>query len=190
VSKEDLEAAALVGGAVAFVVALWQYRIAQQWKRAEWVAAEMRAFLEDPWVRVTCTLIDCGAWKGRLPPDAEAEVLVSDDEIKVALVHHRQREDGFTPKEALIRDAFDRFLDGMELFAAHVRSGLVLAKDFAPYLSYWAFHIHRARAGDPKVDRLVQLRAYASEYGYSGALALLEELAGHHAVVARRPTTR
>ena len=187
-NKEDLEAIALLGGAVAFVAALWQYRIAQRWKRAEWIAAEMRAFLDDPWVRVTCTLIDWGARKVRLPPDAEVEALVTDDEIKAALVHHRLREDGFSPKEALIRDTFDRFLDGMELFAAHVRSGLVSAQDFAPYLSYWAFHIHRARAGDPKVDRLVQLRTYASEYGYLGALTLLEELAGHHTSVVGRPT--
>ena len=78
-NKEDLEAIALLGGAVAFVAALWQYRIAQRWKRAEWIAAEMRAFLDDPWVRVTCTLIDWGARKVRLPPDAEVEALVTDD---------------------------------------------------------------------------------------------------------------
>lgn len=182
-TKDDLETVALLSGAGAFVVALWQYRVAQRWKRAEWVAAEMRVFLDDPWVRVSCALIDWGARKVRLPPDAEGEVLVTDADIKGALVHHTRREDGFTPQEALIRDTFDRFLDGMELFAAHVQSGLVSARDFAPYLSYWAFHIHRARAGDPKADRLVQLRAYAGEYGYSGALALLEELAGHHKVM-------
>ena len=40
-----LKAVALVGAAVAFVVSLLQYRKAQQWKRAEWVAREMKAFL-------------------------------------------------------------------------------------------------------------------------------------------------
>lgn len=176
-TNDELGALTLVGAVIGFGVALYQYRIAQRWKRAEWVAAEMRAFLDDPWVRVACALIDWGARKVHLPPESPDEVMVTDDEVSAALVHHRDRPGGFHPKEALIRDAFDRFLDGMERCAAHVQSHLVSTSDFAPYLSYWAFHIENARRGDATVDRLVQLKVFARAYGYVGALALIGELA-------------
>jgi hypothetical protein len=178
--KDELNALALVGGVVAFVVALYQYRVAQRWKRAEWVATEMRSFLDDPWVRVACSMVDWGSRRVHLPPAADQEVLVTDDEIRAALVHHRERPNGFSPKEALIRDTFDRFLDGFERCSAHVRSRLVDEIDLAPYLSYWAFHIQSARAGDTKVERLVQLKAFARDYGYSGAMELIEKLAMLH----------
>jgi len=193
-TKDELAVLALVGGIVGFTVALYQYRVAQRWKRAEWVAGEMRGFLDDPWVRVACTLIDWGARKVHLPPAATEEVLVTDDEIRMALVHHQERPNGFSPKEALIRDTFDRFLDGIERCAAHVRSRLVSETDFAPYLSYWAFHIQTARAGDPKVDRLVQLKVFARNYGYVGALELIETLSKLHAAglpnTPQQPTKR
>src|SRR6185436_11768985 len=93
---------------------------------------------------------------------------------------HGTRTDAFTPKEALIRDTFDRFLDGLETCAAHVESGLVSSRDFAPYLDYWAYHIQHARAEDPRTGRLTQLRAFAEAYGYKGALTLIRQLATHY----------
>ena len=189
-TKEELDTLALAGAVVGFCVALYQYRVAQRWKRAEWVAGEMRAFLDDAWVRVACTLIDWGARRVHLPPESPEEVLVTDDEIGAALVHHRERPGGFRPKEALNRDTFDRFLDGMERCAAHVQSHLVSASDFAPYLSYWAFHIENAKVGDTSVDRLVQLKTFASEYGYAGALLLISEVAKLHSGAVGRPTRR
>jgi hypothetical protein len=40
--EDLLKAVALLGAAIAFGIGLFQYRRAQQWKRAEWVAQEMK----------------------------------------------------------------------------------------------------------------------------------------------------
>ena len=40
-ADEQIKLMALIGAAIAFVSGLVQYRKAQQWKRAEWVAQEM-----------------------------------------------------------------------------------------------------------------------------------------------------
>lgn len=55
-----LKAATLLGAAVAFVIGLIQYRRAQQWKRAEWVAQEMKGVFSDPLVQAALTMIDWG----------------------------------------------------------------------------------------------------------------------------------
>lgn len=184
---EDLVGLLTLAFAVfAFAVGLWQYHIAQRWKRAEWVAAEMRLFLDDPTVHTACLMIDWGLREVQLPPSGGAEVPVTDDEIRDALVHHRHRPNGFKKKEAQIRDVFDRFLDGLERCQAYVRSGLVEPADFVPYLSYWAHHIVAAREGDKSVDRLVQLKTYASDYGYYGALELMQALARLHPAVTSK----
>ena len=56
-----LKAIALVGAAGAFVVGLFQYRRAQQWKRAEWVAQEMKTLFADSLVQAVSLMIDWGA---------------------------------------------------------------------------------------------------------------------------------
>ena len=45
-----LTLAAMTGGLVAFLGGLMQYRRAQRWKRAEFVANEMKEFKADPMV--------------------------------------------------------------------------------------------------------------------------------------------
>ncbi len=44
---------------------LWQYRQAQKWKRAEWVAQEVKDFLRDPAVSNALWMLD---WKDRSLP--------------------------------------------------------------------------------------------------------------------------
>ena len=50
--------AAMSGGLIAFLAGLTQYRRAQRWKRAEFVAGEMKEFKADPWVRNALLLLD------------------------------------------------------------------------------------------------------------------------------------
>ncbi len=54
---------------------------------------------------------------------------------------------------------------------------LVSLSDIRPYLGYWADKVVHARMGDPKVDRLVQLRRYVRCYGYHGVETLFTRLA-------------
>ena len=170
----------LIGTLTALAVGLFQYRKAQQWKRAEWVAQEMKAFFDQPPVQNALYMIDWG--KRRIPLFPLREnfedryVEVTDDIIKDALLEHDQRSRPFSEVEEAIRDAFDCFLDGLEKFESYVGARLVKHSDLQPYLAYWCHNIATAKDGDPKVDRLVQLRKYMARYGYRGASQLIVHL--------------
>ena len=169
----------LLGGVTAFGIGLRQYRKAQHWKRAEWVAQEMKGFLGDHSVQVSLQIIDWGARRVCLFPDRERieerYAVVTDDSVAKALRQHDDKS-RFTEDEVAIRDAVDRFLDGIERFESYVTAGLIEDRDLRPYLHYWAYHISASQPGDRRVDRLVQLKQYADYYGFSGARSLLSRL--------------
>lgn len=171
-----LKIVALLGGAAAFASGLLQYMRSQRWKRAEWVAQEVRAFFADPLVAAATRMIDWGGRTVQLFPDKaepkERIVYVDDNTVTQALMYHGDRVCTFTETEAAIRDAFDRFLDGLEKFDQFIESGLVSADEVRPYLAYWIHHIRSTREGDPTTDRLVQLRKYIEAYGFRGVQRL------------------
>ncbi len=186
---EILKVFALLGSSIVFGIGLWQYRRAQQWKRAEWTAQEMKQLLSDPIVQAALLMIDLGSRNIPLYPDRDTEadryVFLNDDEIAHALKSHEDREDGFSALEADIRSAFDRLLDGLERFESYVTTGLVTEADLAAYLKYWASEICvEARPGTE--DRLIQLRLYMKKYGFAGADKLLMRIAKQAGTSRRR----
>src|SRR4051812_35100953 len=157
----------LVGAAVAFAVGLAQYRRGQQWKRAEWVAQEMKALFGDPVVQAALLMIEWGGRRIPLYPGRPAEgdryVRLTNKAVADALRLHDEGESGFTDEEADIRSAFDRFLDGLERFHSYVETGLVELSDLRPYLKYWAAALRQRRAEDHRIARLT---VYMRRYGY------------------------
>src|SRR5207253_10623044 len=100
-SPDDFfKAVALVGAIVAFIVGLLQYRKAQQWKRAEWVAQEMKQLFNDSVVRSVLLMIDWGARRIALYPESKIEseryLCLTDGDISRALMSHEERPNGFT----------------------------------------------------------------------------------------------
>lgn len=178
--EHTLTAVALAGAFGAFVTGLLQYRKAQRWKRAEWVAQEMKQLFGDPVVQAVLLMIDWGKRQIPLYPhredDSARSVLLGDDDIARALMLHDDRPEGFTDLEADIRGAFDRLLDGWERFQSYVEAGLVTDSDLTPYLRYWAEQICR-EALPGSEDRLIQLRRYMDRYGFGGAHKLLTRIA-------------
>lgn len=75
--KFGLSVIGLVGAAIAFVVGLSQYSRAQQWKRAEFLANEIKDLLADPKAVNALTMIDWGARRIKLIPDNEKRTLVT-----------------------------------------------------------------------------------------------------------------
>lgn len=177
-SFDDLaKALGLLGALYAFRVGLIQYRTAQQWKRAEWVAQEMKALFAEPLVQAALLMIDWQNRKVPLHPDegeaSKRDVYVTDDSVAAALApHSRQRP--FSALECEIRGAFDRLLDGLERLNSYVTTGLVTDGDLTPYLAYWASRVCGASEGE---TRLAALRVYMTTYGFAGALDLLERQA-------------
>jgi hypothetical protein len=184
-----LKALALLGAALAFLVGLLQYRRAQHWKRAEWVAQEMKALFGDPIVQAVFLMIDWGSRRIALYPDRKQEsdryVLLTNEIVADALMVHDDRPTGFSELEADIRAAFDKALDGLERFHSYVETGLVDLSDVGPYLRYWAVNLCDPRAERPREHRLNRLKAYMNRYGYEGALTLLQQIAGQKGAIRR-----
>jgi hypothetical protein len=114
----------------------------------------------------------------------ERYVVLTNEIVADALLPHEDRPNGFSEREADIRAAFDRFLDGLERFHSYVATGLVEVRDLQPYLKYWAVTLCRPRGPRPKDHRLVRLKAYMARYNFEGALDLLERIAAMEPVVA------
>jgi hypothetical protein len=176
--EDLLKAVALLGAAIAFGIGLFQYRRAQQWKRAEWVAQEMKLLFGNLRVQSALLMIDWGSRRIPLYPEREnvtdRYVLLTNEMVARALMLHSERSEGFSDLEADIREAFDQLLDGFERFNAYVEAGLVKLSDLRPYLKYWATNILRAVSSSE--HRLVRLRAYMKKYGFDGAYKLLERI--------------
>jgi hypothetical protein len=170
-----LTLATLSGGLIAFLVGLIQYRHAQRWRRAEFVANEMKEFKADPMVHNALLLLD---WNERavelFPSEADPNrhsICIKDQAIAAALVPHVARCD-FTPVEIALRDNFDRFFDRLERFEYFLEAGLVTCKQFAPYLSYWLDILGNENSGRKSPEVVRALWVYIDFY-YSGVTSLL-----------------
>lgn len=180
-SDDVFKAVTFAGATIAFIVGLVQYRRAQQWKRAEWVAQEMKSLFGDPIVQAALLMIDWGSRRIPLYPEekdpSQRHVPLTNQIVARALMHHEERPEGFSDLEADIRMAFDRWLDGLERFHSYVDTGLVRQRDLRPYLKYWAVNLCRLRPATGKEDRLARLRDYMNNYGYEGGYELLQQIA-------------
>jgi hypothetical protein len=133
----------LIAASAAFVSGLWQYRRAQQWKRAEFVASEMKAFEQDPLVAKALVMLDHNGRPVQLFTESEEKdpqqrsPYVDDTDLTKALMHHRHRRHGFSAKELAIRDCFDRLLDRLSTFESYIQAGLISHKELECYLLYW-----------------------------------------------------
>ena len=182
------------GGTItALLFGVFQYRRSERWKRAEFVAKEIKEFESDPIVRNALLMIDWGVRKINLNfvPNEQFDnyVGVTREMQRKALMPHSFKtiddseacnDDpegpvrGFTSVEALIRDTYDTLLDHLERFDNFVRSGLVSKEEFEPYLIYWLQSM-TANEGS-KEDRAwrLTLLTYISFYRYSGVKHLFK----------------
>jgi hypothetical protein len=173
------------GAAVAFGVASLQYARAQRWKRAEFVAGEMRVFVSDKAVARVMTMLDYSSRKIELFKDEE--VLVGYELVSSALRKHHPGDVKYTPEEAAIRDYFDIFLGYLERFEAFIAARLVKSEDLQPYLHYWTAVLAGEFGGIRDTDILPKFWGFVDFYGYSGTRRLI--LTYHPTLATRYPVS-
>jgi len=205
-----LTAIGLLGASVAFVVGLRQYLRSEQWKRAEFLAQEIKDFFGQPKVGLALTLIDWGARS--LPirairhPEDQTLVFVTRQMQCRALLPHtlveplfgsdRESSDAesmadrksirrFTQEESIIRDCYDALLDGLERFGSYLESGLVSANDLRPYLAYWINDIAAPTRDGDDADWSASFLLYIHTYRYEGVQTLFAAF-GHDIRISTR----
>lgn len=174
-----LDIVKIAGAAAAFLISLAQYSKAQRWKRAEFVANEVKEFGALPEVRNAKLMLDYTDRYVDLYPEKEApeerRVRVTDSVLVAALEPHLQRKapTRFTQDEARMRDTIDEFFGRLERFENFIAAGLISKDECAPYLSYWLEIIGR-RDRDARRRKLARaLQTYIKTYDYDGVENLL-----------------
>ena len=194
VIKSLVTVASAAGGVVVFWMGVSSYRRTEKWKKAEFLANEMKEFFASPRIQRTLLLIDWGHRDIQLLeylPLEQSHVIVDRKMQTMALRPHvlldktgsdpeifstdgKDHEAGFSPPEAAIRDCYDTFLDGLERFSSYVRTGLVELPSLRPYLGYW---IHEISCGTENVDDAAwcaALLTYIAFYNFEGVLWLFD----------------
>jgi hypothetical protein len=160
----------VLSASVAFASGLLQYRKAQRWKRAEFVAAEVKEVLKDRWVAVALQLLDFNSSSYNLQKsDHEQELsdfTLDDVDLAIALEPHSMRRDGLSAAEVRVREAFDALFDALQRFEHFVAAGLVRSRDFAPYLHYWLKLLGDANSGRKPQVTVAAIWRYIEYYGY------------------------
>ena len=193
---EYLKILALLGASIAFVVGLLQYRKAQRWKRAEFLANEMKIFFATPRVQRALLLIDWGCREIQLLEDRPADeswVIVTRQIQTMGLRPHTLLDqtgsdpetfhvdesvsgEGFTESQAAIRDCYDAFLDGLERFASYAKAGLIDVSSLRPYIGYWVDDISSPTENADDAAWCAALLTYVSFYRFDDVLWLFDAL--------------
>jgi hypothetical protein len=172
----------VLGGLMAFVVGLLQYRTAQRWKRLEFVATEIKQAFAEPRISLALQMLD---WNANVYDLRSSEsdgpelstVLVGDAELQRAMLPHPERLDGFSVSEVRIRSAFDTLFEFIRRLEHFIRAGLLKPADLEPYLRYPLSRLCSTTNGKtPQV--LHSLWQYISFYGYREVTSFVRRL-GH-----------
>jgi len=188
-AKLWVEIIGLVASFSAAIVALRAFLRGEQWKRAEFLAKEMKEFLDNPRVQKALLLIDWGSRRIALLDDSADDhgyVLVTRQLQVNALLPHTflspasmEESDAissvtqrYTPSQAAIRDCYDAFLDGLERFSSYFETRLINIKQLHPYLRYWIDKIHEPVQNADDAAWKAALLTYVAFYEFPGVQSL------------------
>lgn len=186
------------GGAIAaFIFAFVQYRRSEQWKRAEFIANEVKDFESDPLVQNALLMIDWGTRRINLFLSSDlrtADFVKITREVQWKALHpikqkyldyrasdpsdsesnNKSGASTFTVVEAKIRDTYDVYLTRLDRFANYIKSELISSEELGPFISYWVDAMTKNE--QPEVDAAWRcaLLTYINYYDYTGVKYLLE----------------
>ena len=165
---EILKYGSVILGTVTLLIGLWQYTKAQHWKRAEFVAEQMRKFEDNKLVRRAMKMLDFR----ESDIEVDGRRIPFDDNILARAMAYEDLRPPTEPDETEIRLAFCDFFDGLERFHHFVEADLITHDHLRPYLPYWyrRFTTRHCKS-QPVVD---SIWTFIDGYEYEG----VRELAG------------
>jgi hypothetical protein len=166
---------ALVGsllGLAGFGFGLYQYYIAQKWKRSEFAAQQLALLAEDPQLEICCRILD---WNSRVFPVpvryrdlAPEPTFFHNWDVLAAAMSGEAQKGSFDWQETLYRDLFDHFFAYLERIEHFLSIDLISLEDVAS-LRYWLGELAAPRF----VDRPIFID-FLRAYDYAGVLRLME----------------
>ena len=184
----------LAGALVVFVVGLTQYRQAQQWKRAEFVANEFKELQQDRRATTALTMIDWASREIKLhaaadPTDQQVTRVTREMQCLALRPHTFSQSavdaggafevsrDGaqlraYTSVDALIRDCYDGLLDRYDRLGGYLASRLLTTENLAPYVGYYVNDIAKPTDDPAEAMWCVCFLTYVHFYNFTGVRCL------------------
>ena len=194
-----LLAIAVLIGSLAIVIGIVRYNQNEKWYRIEFLRKAVREFEDDPDIRRALRILDFEEYRDyeiSLPNhDKPVAFQVTNELLCAALGNHndrikrKQEIDELKAKgtlteeildeyqiETVLRDWFNKMLNGLEHFGYFVESGLFTGSEIRPWMIYWIRLIADRAYKRPGASKFYdQLYTYTYEYGFSGVIKLFEE---------------
>lgn len=152
-----------------FIKGVYEYTKAQQWKKAEFVASEIKAFYSDFDIKRALMMLDWNSNELDLKPNEMEgkQKLHFDDVLITSALHTHKVRPAFSAEEVLIKGVFDTFFDRLIMFDNYIETGLIATKDIKPYLIYW-IKILADNQNHRKSNAVrTQIWLYIDEYGFN-----------------------
>lgn len=172
-AKETMAIIAAVLTMLTLVKGVVEYTKAQKWKKAEFLASEIKELFNDQHLARAFKMLD---WKETTIPLFRDELA---NKEKVELKYHKRmlthalRDPdvmGFSKGDEFIRDLMDDLFFRLSIFQNYIETGLIKGADLEPYLKYYISLI-----GDPRKEcEGVQaaIRHYLNSYGFEDVINL------------------
>jgi len=181
--------------AIGLAVVVFTYRRNEMWKRAEFLAREMKEFFGLARVQKALVLIDWGERRFDLlegnPPGGPSVAVTRAIQVRGLLPHilltndvadpemtvsdDSSSQDKFRQPQVAIRDCYDGFLDGLERFASYAQTGLISVSSLRPYIGYWIEDIASPTENREDAAWCATLVTYINFYRFDGVLWLFNE---------------
>jgi hypothetical protein len=201
-AKLTVSALGFAGAILTILFGLRQYRRAEQWKRGEFIAKEVKEFETNATVRSVFAAIDWSErrinltadasappafwtavtrgflWRALLPHEVNAihpewREQPREGESLIELVPDGEGNRGmFTRDAALARDAFDVFFDQLGRFGNFIEAGLIRAREVRPYLGYWLTDLATDQGNADDARWRCTVLTYLFVYRFQGAITL------------------
>jgi len=169
----------LLGAACGSWWALKQWRVDQQWKRAERLDRLIEQFEADDALSVARTLLD---WEeGVVTRGGAKGASITNEDVVMGLRDHGKRGADFSAgNQALVRDALDAVLSFFTRLEVALAGSLLDERPAASYFQYWLLRLltmdqhHAIGVAEVKgVPPTVLLREYIAAYGDPELIASL-----------------
>jgi hypothetical protein len=171
--KDLVSILGLAGAAAAFTVGLYQYRVAQKWKKSEFAARLLEQLSKDPLLATCCRLLDWSARKIPVPEQYQAlteeAALLHDWDALIEAMAPEERKPTFGWQGVLYRDLFDHLFSYLERINHYITIRLITVDDVAS-LEYWLRQL-----ADPRFVETPVFVDFLERYEYSGVFELMHK---------------
>ena len=165
----------LIFGGLGLVKALFEYTKAQKWKKAEFLAKEVKDFYADKSVQRALLMLDWNIipiplFDSEVKSNNEKTFNFDDDIFENALKHHN--ETTFSDNETIVRKTMDEFLVKFSMFQNYIDSRLIKTSDLKPYFDYWIHLIGNSKLDRKSKGKFQQLWKFINYYEYNQIIKL------------------